>query len=66
MTDELRLEKEYYFECIHWSIKLCIFQIRKNNYPLDWWHENLKNTLKQRNIYAIKIKNYKPKQLTLF
>jgi hypothetical protein len=66
MKDKLSLKKNYYFECLHWTIKLCIYQIRKKNYPLDYWYKNLKDTLKQKNDLAKKINNFKPNQLTLF
>lgn len=66
MKHDLDLYKKYYFDYLHFVIKLCIYHIRKKNYPLDHWNENLKNSLKQKNNYAIKIKNYKPQQLNLF
>jgi hypothetical protein len=66
MTNNLELQKKYYYECLHWTIKLCIYQIKKNNYPIDWWNENLKNTLRQKNNYAKKINNNTSNQLLLF
>lgn len=57
-------EKYYYFEYLHYVILQNIKHVRQNHYPVQYWKENLKITLKQRNKYALK--NKKPNQLQLF
>lgn len=59
--------KKYYYSVIHWQISMYIFQIKKNNYPLDHWESQLKETLQRRNEYVFLIKNnFEQKQLQLF
>ena len=51
-TDSL---KDFYYDYIHWCIKMYIFQIRNKNYPLDHWQNQLKETLIQRNLICYRL-----------
>lgn len=51
------LLKDYYYDYIHWCIAMYIFQIRNENYPLDYWKSNLKEILITRNEIVIRILN---------
>lgn len=52
-TDQL---KNFYYDYIHWCIRMYIFQIRNKNYPLGHWNNQLKETLKTKNKYCFLIK----------
>ena len=59
--------KTYYYTVIHWQISMYIFQIKKESYPLDYWKNQLIQSLKRRNEYVFLIKNnFEEKQLQLF
>jgi len=49
--------KDYYYDYIHWCIKMYIFQIRNKNYPLDHWKNQLKETLIKRNLICYRLQN---------
>lgn len=62
---------KYYYEVIHWQIKLAIYQIRNDKYAQkEYWINELKERLIKRDQYILKIINHieiKPNvQLELF
>jgi hypothetical protein len=48
--------KIFYYDYIHWCIKLYIYQIRNKNYALDHWKTQLNESLKIKNKYCFLIK----------
>lgn len=54
--------KDFYYDYIHWCIKLYIYQIRNNNYPLDHWKTQLKKSLETKNEYCFLIKESEQQQ----
>lgn len=44
--------KDYYYDYVHWSVKNAIYHVRNKHYPFDYWVEDLKECLRQRNEIA--------------
>lgn len=60
-TNSKQFLKTYYYEVIHWQIKLYVSYVKNKSYPEQeqYWLKNLKESLVFRNEYALRIINFK-------
>lgn len=58
-TNTKQFLKTYYYEVLHWQIKLFIKYVKDKSYPEQYWKQRLKDSLKSRNEYALRIINFK-------
>ena len=60
-TNTKQFLKTYYYEVIHWQIKLYVLYVKNKSYPKQeqYWKQNLKESLVLRNEYALRIINFK-------
>jgi hypothetical protein len=71
-TNSKQFLKTYYYDVIHWQIKLYVSYVRNKSYPEQerYWKQTLQSSLIERNEYALIIINFiepvNNEQLSLF
>lgn len=68
ITSFNQMTKQYYYNVLHWQIKLYLQYVRSKSYPVEYWSKELKKSLKKRNQIAKKgfLQKIINQQLSLF
>jgi hypothetical protein len=47
--------QSYYYNYVHFVVKLSIYNVKNNNYPVEYWKKRLKESLLLRDRIAVKL-----------